>query len=121
MRRTPLVLAAVAVTGLLAACDPHDVVPTGPTGATCIVDNPNCDDMSFGHSATEDDATGLIGLAQADLPDDVRIARIGDEPLPLIDDYVVGRLTVELDPDASGTPRVVQVVLETDDGPLTVR
>jgi len=118
MRRTPLVVAALAMTALLSACDPEDAVPSpGPASGTCMVGADDCDDGAFGHKANEDDARSLLGLREDELPDDVRIARDGDEHYALTEDYVVGRLTVELDPDADGVHRVVLVTLEEEDGP----
>jgi hypothetical protein len=116
MRRTPLVVAALGLTVLLTACDPTDAPMHPAAGATCIVGATDCNDMSFGHRATEDDAAGLVGLTEAELPSDVRIARIDDETFPLTEDYRVGRLTVEI---TDG--HVVQVTLEAEDGPVTVR
>jgi hypothetical protein len=82
-------------------------------GATDCVDTPLTDDPAGA-------LRSLLGVAEADLGDDVRIARIGTESYALTEDYVVGRVTVELDPDASGVNRVVKVTLEHEDGPVTV-
>jgi hypothetical protein len=66
------------------------------------------------------DAAAVIGTADADLPDDARIARRGDEFLALTDDYRVGRFTYELDDDGTGTFRVVAVQVELPAGVETV-
>jgi hypothetical protein len=110
------VLAALGLTALLAACDPTDVPMNPAAGATCIVGATDCDDMSFGHTPDEADAAALLGVAQSELGDDVRIARIDDETFPLTEDYRIGRLTVEI-----SNGHVVQVTLEAEDGPVTVR
>ena len=60
-------------------------------------------------------ARDLLGVAEEDLPDDVRIGRRGEEHRPLTMDLRFGRLTVGLDDDGSGF-RVVDVTLETPDG-----
>lgn len=65
---------------------------------------------------TRDDAHGLLGRYENDLPADVRIARKGSEQYPLTDDYRLGRLTVDLDDDGDGY-RVTSVTVELPDGP----
>jgi hypothetical protein len=121
MRRTPLLLAGLALTALLAACGPNDpTIPIsggsgGAAGASCLEGATDCDDGSFGHEATEDDARALLGVRQDELPDDVRIARVDDETFPLTEDYVYGRMTAEIEDGV-----VVSVVLEAEDGPITV-
>ena len=120
MRRTPLVVAGLAMTALLSACDPNDhIAPAGPASGACMVGAADCQDGAFGHQANEDDARSLLGRREDELPDDVRIARDGTEWYALTEDYVVGRLTVELDPDGDGVSRVVLVTLEDEDGPKT--
>jgi hypothetical protein len=66
------------------------------------------------------DAAALIGAAEAELPDDARIARRGDEFLALTQDYRIGRFTYELDDDGTGTFRVAGVQVELPDGVETV-
>ena len=66
------------------------------------------------------DAAALVGTAEADLVDDARIARRGDELLALTKDYRVGRFTFELDDDGAGTYRVVAVQVELPDRVETV-
>jgi hypothetical protein len=66
------------------------------------------------------DAAGLVGTAEADLPEDARIGRRGDELLPLTKDYRVGRFTFELDDDGAGTFRVTAVQVELPAGVETV-
>lgn len=63
------------------------------------------------------EAQGLLGMYERDLPADVRIGRRGDEAMPLTDDYLLGRRTVELD-DTDGTGfRVFSVTIELPAGP----
>ena len=115
MRRIPLALAAVAITAVLAACDPTPV--TDPTGAMCPPPVTFCNDTSDTSSEPAD--AHLVGVALDELPDDVRIARIGDEHFMLTDDHVYGRRTAELDYDADGVARVVKLTVELEDGIVT--
>ena len=119
MRRISLAVAAIALTLVLAACDP---TPTGSvTAGMCPPPAQHCDDTSrdpVGGSSEPADAY-LVGLARDELPDDVRIARIGDEWFALTEDYVIGRRTVELDVDDDGITRVVLVAVEADHGLVT--
>jgi hypothetical protein len=67
-----------------------------------------------------DEARSVLGMDEADLPDDVRIARRGDEQFALTEDYRLGRRTVELDEDEPGSGyRVMSVTVELPDGPET--
>jgi len=72
----------------------------------------------FDTDAAREEARAVLGMPEEDLPDDVRIARRGDESFLLTEDYVLGRLTVELDDDGDGY-RVTSVVVELPDGPET--
>lgn len=62
----------------------------------------------------------LLGDAEDELADDVRVGRRGEETFALTEDYVLGRLTVELDDDGTGTYRVTSVVVELPEGPETL-
>lgn len=64
-------------------------------------------------------AEALLGTDEASLDDDVRVGRRGDVTMMLTEDYVHGRLTVELDPDDGGVQRVVGVTVELPGGPQT--
>lgn len=64
-------------------------------------------------------AQSLLGTAEAELADDVRISRRGGEQMMLTEDYVVGRYTVELDDDGTGVFRVTAVTVELGDAPET--
>lgn len=121
MRRTPLVIATLGLAFVLAACDPNEVIPSpaplDPAAGACLVGDPSCQDLG---PTSEDQARALLGLTEDELTDDIRIARDGDEQYVLTEDYVIGRMTVELDPDAEGVSRVVLVTVELEEGPLTV-
>ena len=100
--------------------------PSGADGA-CLVGTVDCvdadlgDDRIDGHliAAIEQEAHGLLGRYEADLPEDVRIGRRGAEQMMLTEDFVVGRLAVGLeDTDGSGF-RVVDVTAELPNGPAT--
>ena len=84
-------------------------------GSTDCADDPTAD---FPVEEARQRATEMLGAPASELPDDVRIGRIGDESLDLTEDYQLGRLTVALDHD--GTP-VVEVTAELPDGPETLR
>ena len=89
-------------------------IPVEPDGG--IGDTPGDE---FPVDQARDEAHGLLGLHEADLPSDVRIARKGAEQFALTEDYVLGRLTVELDNDGDGF-RVTSVTVELPDGPETL-
>ena len=72
----------------------------------------------FDADAAIQEARGVLGMHEEDLPEDVRISRRGDEELMLTEDYVLGRRTVQLEDDGSGH-RVVSVTVELPDGPET--
>jgi hypothetical protein len=65
---------------------------------------------------TRENARGYLGMNEADLPADVRIARRGDEQFALTEDFVLGRVTVELDDTDGSGFRVVTVTVELPDG-----
>ncbi len=89
-------------------------IPVEPDGG--IGDTPG---DQFPVDDARDDAHGLLGRSERDLPADVRIARIGTEQFALTEDYVLGRFTVDLDDlDGSGY-RVTSVTVELPDGPET--
>ena len=134
-RLTIATLALVLFAGLAACGDDDDTAvgagnddPTSPAAGACLEGSTDCDDDpsqsdggdEFDSEAATERARSLIGVAEADLDADVRIARAGDEHFMLTEDYVLGRITVELDPDDEGTMRVTSAVVELPDGPLTV-
>ncbi len=134
MRRTTLAAAGLAASLLLAACagaqaaapNPDEpVTDDGSAAGMCHVDTPDCVDAdldpdTFDAAAARTQAEDLLGVAEDDLDPSVRIGRKGDNHMMLTEDYVIGRLTVELDKDDEGTYRVSQVNLELPDGPETI-
>lgn len=103
-----------------------------PVAGMCAQDQPDCVDTvepgedepvavdEAGVEQLRDDARFYLGVAQDELPDVVRIGRIGDEHFALTEDYRVGRITVELDDTDGGSTFVVtRAVVELPDGPET--
>jgi hypothetical protein len=127
-RLLPMFLAV----GLLAAACGDEVsnaspTTTAPGPATPVAgdplpdcDDPACDDVGVitDVEAARQDARAVLGMQEGDLPEAVRIARRGTELFGLTADYVIGRLTAELDDDGSGF-RVVSVTVELPAGPET--
>lgn len=105
--------------------DTASSVPPGSSGAAgsaCLEGSTEpCNDTGPPADNDEGAARSLLGVAQDDLADDVRIARSDDESFMLTEDYRIGRITVELDTDADGVTRVTVVTIELEDGPVTVR
>ena len=90
-------------------------------GVTDCVDTPELGGTRPADLEVElESARALLGIGEADLPTEVRIARRGEEQMMLTEDYVIGRMTVELDPAADGGYTVTTVTLELPDGPHTV-
>jgi hypothetical protein len=137
MRRAGLNAAATVAALVLAGCGsagadgsaPGPDTPTGISGM-CAPEAPDCEDTfvvddgdDFGAGFDADgaraEARDLLGLAEDELPADVRVGRRGDEHFALTEDYVLGRQTVELD-DGAGAYRVSAVVVELPDGPETI-
>jgi len=145
MIRTPYLIASLAAASLLlGACGDDDPTTTsaadqpaaeepapdtqssvppdggGAAGSACLEGSTDCNDTGAPVNNDEGAARSLLGVAKDDLGPDVRIARIDDEQFMLTEDYVVGRLTVELDTGDDGVARVTKVTLEAEDGPVTV-
>lgn len=128
MTRRLAIAPLVALLLLLAACGDDEVsVSPGAGGSetempeTDVPDEPT-DGFGdeFDTQQAIDDARSVLGMDEADLPDDVRIGRRGDEQFALTEDYVLGRRTVELDEDEPGSGyRVTSVTVELPDGPET--
>lgn len=121
-------VAAVALT----ACGSDTGVGSEPTSGApdpaagaCLVGDPNCQDTgpdaggAFPTEMVRDSAEDLLGMPEDQLPDTVRVSRRGEEQLVLTEDYVEGRMTVELDPDDSGGFVVTSVTVEMPGGPET--
>lgn len=139
MARVILAAAGAIVALAAAACGSAGAVDTDPdmptSDAMCAPDVPDCNDMivddmtgddadgfdGFDADAAAAEATALLGLAEDELPADVRVGRLDDEHMALTEDYVVGRHTAELDTDDAGVPRVTSVVTELPEGPVTTR
>lgn len=133
MRPTPRIIGLVTVTLLaLSACGDTErlssdqpvvtnpATPTTPAPDTPVT-SPAGDAITTVPGALDVEAAArraasLLGAQEGDLPDDVRVARRGDEELPLTADLVPGRLTVELDDDGTGKFVVVEVQIELEDG-----
>ena len=104
------------------------VAGDGDTASACMEGAPDCNDtpdtdINTGDSMTpkqlRQTARALLGVAEDELPPDVRIGRRGAEQMMLTEDYRIGRMTVELDEGEGGVFRVTLVVLEMEDGPET--
>jgi hypothetical protein len=79
-------------------------------------------DLTFDLGSARRDAESLLGEPEEDvleLWDDVRVGRRGDEEMALTFDLQPGRKTIATEDDGTGTYRVVEVVLETEDGSET--
>lgn len=136
MRIHPLASVAIAISLLAGACAAADAA--APPRDEPVDESPDAsaddngdepglgDDGSseddwadeFPTDAAREDARGFLGMFEADLPAEVRIARRGEETFMLTEDYALGRSTVQLDDDGDGF-RVVSVTVELPDGPET--
>jgi len=123
MRRLRPAAALAACTILLGACaaaDATDLPPDEPVSGAPddggAVDPEQADE--YPTDQAREQARGLLGMHEEDLPQDVRIGRRGNEDYALTEDYVLGRRTVHLADDGSGF-RVTSVTVELPDGPET--
>ena len=142
MNRTGLVLAAAALAMGLTACATPNTDSTAVSAPAddgedaiagmCPQDQPDCVDTpqllsdepvaidETGIEQFRKDAKYYLGRPQDELTELIRIARIDDEQFALTEDYVVGRITVELDDvNGDGTPIVTSSTVELPDGPKT--
>lgn len=94
--------------------DPDQPV-SGPGGDDI---SPADGDAAFPSDAARDEARELLGDPESELGSDVRVARRGEETFALTEDYVLGRITVELDLE-EGTYIVQSATVELPDGPET--
>lgn len=116
LRPAALALGALLlVTG--AACGDDDVETT--TGADDVPTDPDRGDEASPSDAARDEARSLLGEPESELGTEVRVARRGEETFFLTEDYVLGRITVELEDDGSGTYVVTSASVELPDGPET--
>ncbi len=106
-----------------------------PSAGMCIEDEPDCADTvvaggeeeepaepvgdEFDSPAAIAQAEELLGLPDTELSPDVRIGRRGEEHMMLTEDYVLGRMTVELDINDMDEWIVTAVTVELPDGPQT--
>ena len=111
-----VLLMVLAACGQPAPDQPVAVGPTTGSGGGAAGIEPVSDDGMLRRAARD-----LLGVAEEDLPSGVRVARRGDEHMVLTEDYVLGRMTVELDARDGGKFRVVAVTVEMKDGPRTFR
>jgi len=109
--RTPVVAVAAALTLFLGACGQADAADPSPdepvsgdaSSGACPMENPSCVDtvsepVDLDVEAARAGADGLLGVTEEELVADVRVSRRGDERFMLTEDYVLGRMTIELDP-----------------------
>lgn len=136
-----LVLAAVPLLALAACGDPETTTPADTPGTIDpVVTIPSNDPVTTAGpgepeapgdettvppgapdiAAAMSRAASLLGTYETDVPDDVRIARRGDEEFALTMDLVPGRLNVELDENDDGEFVVTAVAVETEDGSQVV-
>lgn len=95
----------------------------------CTPEAVDCDDTpgqveepagdEYDSDAAREEAQALLGLTDAELEADVRIGRRGEEHMMLTEDYVLGRMTVELDINDMDEWIVTAVTVELPDGPET--
>lgn len=118
--RTRTLASLLAAVSLLAGAAAGAAALTGDDTVSPIPDGSGDHDevvADFPSDEVREHARGYLGMGEGDLPDEVRIARRGDDVFMLTEDYVLGRSTVELD-DADGM-RVVSVTVELPGGPET--
>jgi len=97
--------------------DPDGAVSSPADGGS--VDAPDDGGDEYPSEAARERARQQLGKAEGELEPDIRIGRRGDEQMMLTEDYVLGRITVELDDDGTGTFVVTQATVELPDGPET--
>jgi hypothetical protein len=131
VKRILSIVVATTLSLFLVACGDDDVavvpgnsgddMPSAPTNDTSV--DPDLEPVDewdqFPTDEAREEARGVLGMNESDLPDDVRIRRRGDEEFALTEDYVLGRVTVELDDTDGSGYRVTSLVVELPDGPET--
>lgn len=110
-------------------CDDTGILDGSPGGERCLPEAVDCNDTPgqqeepagdvFDSEAAIAQAESLLGLTDAELGPDVRIARQGEEQMMLTQDYRIGRLTVELDLNDMDEWIVTAVTVELPDAPRT--
>ncbi|MDX1659253.1 MAG: hypothetical protein R3343_10575 [Nitriliruptorales bacterium] len=144
MNRTTINRASLAVGAIvlavtlavLAANDEPADAGTDPASGACLVGTVDCVDTPgivvgepapgqeeepagdvYDSESARAEAKALLGLTDAELAPDVRISRRGEEEMMLTEDYVLGRMTVELDINDMDEWIVTAVTVELPDGP----
>jgi hypothetical protein len=101
----------------------------GPAAGMCHESEPDCvdtvvdgdgSDAGVDEHATIEEARSLLGRSEDELDESVRVGRRGDDHMALTEDYVIGRMTAELDEDDAGVFRVTAVTVELTEGPQTL-
>lgn len=98
--------------------DPDESVSSPADGGGSI-DSPGAADDEYPSEAARQRAREQLGRPEGELDPDIRIGRRGEEQMMLTEDYALGRITVELDDDGTGTFVVTQATVELPDGPET--
>lgn len=137
-RSLPTFLVGLLVLGA-AGCATSAVAEPSPTtnpgsDAACLAGDLDCYETGAEHPDVEDPgaehpdidseqaserAVDLLGLAESNVPTDVRVARRGSDTFALTEDYVIGRVTVELDDTDGSGFRVVTATVELPEGVAT--
>lgn len=115
-----------------ASAGPDDGATANPAAGMCLEGAEDCMDTpqlasdqpvaidETGIAQFRRDAKYYLGKPRSELTELIRIARIGDEQMAVTDDYVVGRITVELD-KIDGTMIVTSATVELPDEPETFK
>jgi hypothetical protein len=130
MKSLSLTALALALAFSVAACgDATDDAADDPGAPVAGDPLPDCEgtecdddgviDPNLDPELGRQDARAVLGMQEDDLPPEVRIARRGNETFALTEDYVIGRVTVELDDDDGSGMRVTRSTVELPDGPET--
>lgn len=128
-RTTGSILAVAALALALASCDSgSDSVISPPSDPISDpATDPITDTRPSGQEfSTQERVDMLLGSTQEQAENlaiefgwTVRVGRVDDEQFMLTEDYQLGRMTIELDSDDTGTPVVTSVTVELDGGPQT--
>jgi hypothetical protein len=101
-----------------------DDPPPDPANGACLQGDTDCYETGAETDNLDErvaiaNVEALLGTQEDQLPDGVRIARRGTESFPLTEDYVIGRVTVELD-DIDGSYTVTTATIELSDGAIVL-
>lgn len=100
-------------------CEDTPMDPDQPVSGPADDGQPTGSDEGFATEEAREEARATLGRPEGELDTDIRIRRRGEESFMLTEDYVLGRITVELDDDGSGTYVVTSATVELPDGPET--